>query len=261
MTTRFKETAYKLLDILTFSRGIRVKINDFRLRLPTRYHRYFPAGYEAENFAFLKQKATDGGVVIDIGAHIGLFAVRAAQLIGQTGRVYAFEPTPATHLLLQKTVAVNEMQYRIMPQKEAIADEDGETFFYVSDNEGDNANSLVNYRIDRGALHKVTVKQTSIDNFLQKENLASIDFIKIDAEGFEYKVLLGCKNLFTSVRPFGILALHPKGIRSNGDSLEEIYDFLESCNYDVVYNKSKITKTEFCIQNDLFDVHLSPKDK
>ncbi|HEY0066721.1 MAG TPA: FkbM family methyltransferase [Flavisolibacter sp.] len=250
-----KETAYKVLDVLTGGQGIGVKISGFSLRLPTRYHRYFPPQYEEENFAFLQKHCSAGSTVIDIGAHIGLFSVRAGQLAGKTGKVYAFEPTPATQALLKKTIKINDMEGVIEPRNEAIGDKDGVTHFYVSDSEGDNSNSLVQYKADR-ALHAVEVKITSIDNFIRNRPLERVDFIKIDAEGFEYNVLLGCRHLFTQLKPYGILALHPNGIVSNGNSLEQIYDFMQEMNYDLFFEEKLMTREAFCSRSDLFDVQI-----
>ncbi|HZH66233.1 MAG TPA: FkbM family methyltransferase [Flavisolibacter sp.] len=255
-----KETGYKVLDLITLGRGVNVAFSGFKLRLPTRYHRYFPSDYEHDNFTFLKKHTKPGNIVIDVGAHFGLFAVRAAQLVGSSGTVYAFEPTPSTQKLLQKTILINNMQDCIVPQNEAIADKDGETFFYVSDNEGDNSNSLIGFKEDR-RLHKVKVKLTSIDNFILSNKIHHVDFIKIDAEGFEYNVLLGCINVLKVMRPHGILSLHPLGIKANGNTLEEIYNFLESYKYDVIFEGGLITKDMFCSQADLFDVHFLPRQK
>lgn len=250
-----KETAYKLLDVITGGHGIRVKISGFSLRLPTRYHRYFPPQYEAENFDFLQKHCPAGSTVIDIGAHMGLFSVRAAQLAGNNGKVYAFEPAPATQALLKKTININGLEGVIEPRSEAIGDKDGITHFYVSDAEGDNSNSLVQYKEDR-ALHSVEVKITSIDNFIRNRPLQRVDFIKIDAEGFEYNVLLGCRHLFAQMKPCGILALHPAGIASNGNSLQQIYDFMQEMNYDLLFEDSLITREAFCSRTDLFDVQI-----
>lgn len=254
-----KETAYKVLDVLTGGQGIGVKISGFKLRLPTRYHRYFPPQYEEENFAYLQEHCSAGCTVIDIGAHIGLFSVRAGQLTGKNGKVYAFEPAPATQALLKKTIAINDMEAVIEPRNEAIGDKDGVTHFYVSDAEGDNSNSLVQYKDDR-ALHAVEVKITSIDNFIRNRPLERVDFIKIDAEGFEYNVLLGCRHLFTQLKPHGILALHPNGIVSNGNSLEQIYDFMQEMNYELLFEEKPISREAFCSRNDLFDVHIRSRN-
>lgn len=253
-----KETAYKILDALTGGRGIKVGISGFSLRLPTRYHRYFPPHYEKENFDFLQKHCSAGSTVVDIGAHIGLFSVRAAQLAGSNGKVYAFEPTPATQALLRKTIAINGMQAIIEPRSEAVGDKDGITHFYVSDAEGDNSNSLVQYKNDR-TLNAVEVKVTSVDNFIRSHSLERVDFIKIDAEGFEYNVLLGCRHLFTQLKPKGILALHPNGIVSNGNSLEQIYDFMQEMNYELSLEGKPLTRESFCRQNDLFDVQIQSK--
>jgi FkbM family methyltransferase len=252
-----KESAYKLLDIMTLGKGVQKNISGFSVRLPVRYARYFPENYEQDNFDFLKKHCPEGGVVIDIGAHIGLFAVRAAQLTRHTGKVYAFEPTPNTQKLLQGTIALNKMHDSIIPRKEAVAEKDGVTYFYVSDNEGDNSNSLVGYREDK-ELHKTEVELTSIDSFVRKQNLTRIDFIKIDAEGYEYNVLKGAEETFLKFRPKAILALHPDGIRSNGNFLEEIYDLLKKLNYQVVFEEKELSRAEFSNKANLFDVHLIP---
>ena len=85
-----KELIYNLLDMASFGRGLKRTINGHQLRLPTRYFKYFPSTYEAENFEFLTNNCKPGAVIIDIGAHIGLFSVIASQVTGATGKVYAF---------------------------------------------------------------------------------------------------------------------------------------------------------------------------
>jgi FkbM family methyltransferase len=253
-----KETVYKLWNIATLGKGTEKHISGFSLRLPVRYSKYFPQDYERDNFKFLEEHCVKGSVVVDIGAHIGLFAVRAAQLTGEIGKVYAFEPTPKTNALLQKTIQINGMEEIIEARHEAIAEKDGLTYFNISDTEGDNSNSLVEYRLDKH-LNKVEVKIVSLDNFVSSKSLKKLDFIKIDAEGYEYNVLEGAIETFNTLRPKGILALHPEGIKSNGNSLNDIYDTLERVNYEIIYEKRQFSREEFCKKNELFDVHLIPK--
>jgi len=232
-------------------------ISGFSLKLPVRYYKYFPPDYESDNFHFLKDHCKKGDVVIDVGAHIGLFSVCAAQLTGGDGKVYSFEPAPPTNALLKKTVSINHKQNIVEPRSEAVAEKEGTTFFYVSDTEGDNSNSLVSYRMDK-KLDKVEVKITSVDNFVGANKINKINFIKIDAEGYECSVLKGAEQTFKEFRPVGILALHPLGIESNGDSLGEIFDFLQKINYKIVYKDNLLGRNEFCSKNNLFDVHLIP---
>jgi FkbM family methyltransferase len=255
-----KKIVYKLWDIMTLGKGVERTISGFTLRLPVRYSRYFPQNYERDNFDLLSEHCSKGSVVIDIGAHIGLFAVRAAQLIKEGGRVYAFEPAPKTNALLLKTIQINGMENIIEPRNEAIAEKDGVTHFNASDTEGDNSNSLVEYRKDRH-LNKIEVRIVSVDNFIRSKNLSKVNFIKIDAEGYEYNVLKGAEQTFKKFLPKAILALHPKAIQANGDSLEEIYDFLFNARYNIFYGNHIISRSEFCDRDQLFDVHLIPKEQ
>ncbi len=70
-----KKIYYFLLELVTFGRGVKVKINGFQLKLPSKYYRNFPDGYENDNFEFFAKNTPSNAVVLDIGAHIGLYAV------------------------------------------------------------------------------------------------------------------------------------------------------------------------------------------
>jgi len=252
-----KELVYKILDALTGHKGLRKTINGFSIKLPTRYINYFPAEYEKENFEFLVQQVKKGEAVLDIGAHIGLFSVIAAQLSGSTGKVYAFEPASETFKLLQKTIDINKMTQRIEPQQAAVGALSGKATFYVSAVEGDNSNSLVSYKGDR-ELYATEVDVFSIDDFVRTKNIRQLSFIKIDVEGGEYDALMGAGETLKNLRPSIILAIHPEPIAAKGDSLEKIYDLLVANNYRILHGKDPISREKFCSNRELIDLHLLP---
>jgi FkbM family methyltransferase len=252
-----KELIYKLLDIASMGRGLKRRVNGHTLRLPTRYFKYFPETYEAENFEFLSKSCKPGAVIIDIGAHIGLFSVIASQVTGKTGKVYAFEPAPSTYALLQKTVGINHAEQVIETFQKAVGKETGKITFFVSDDQADNSNSLVNYKADR-SLHGIDVAVTSIDNFVKEKNITSLNFIKIDVEGAEYDTLRGAADTFRNLKPVCIVAIHPEPITAKGDKLEDIYDFIASCNYRITLDKKEFTKAELLANTELIDLHIYP---
>ena len=252
-----KEVVYKLLDVVTGGKGLRKTINGFSVKLPTRYINYFPSDYEHENFAFLKQHVKEGDHVLDIGAHIGLFATIAAKLTGNKGKVYAFEPSDETNALLLQTININKLENIIEPHTEAMGAASGKTTFYVSDVKGDNSNSLVSYKEDR-QLHAMEVDMLSIDDFVKNKNIRSLAFIKIDVEGAEYDGLCGALNTFKHLRPVCIVAIHPEPIAAKGDSLEKIYDLIAGCNYKIYYQEKIISKETFCNNRELIDLHILP---
>ncbi len=252
-----KEFIYKLLDIASMGRGLKRTVNGHTLRLPTRYFKYFPTTYEAENFELLAHNCKPGAVIIDIGAHIGLFSVIAAQVAGEKGKVYAFEPAPSTYALLQKTVSINHAAQSIETFQKAVGKESGKITFFISDDQADNSNSLVQYKEDR-SLHGIDVAVTSIDNFVQEKNISKLDFIKIDVEGAEYDTLQGAVHTLKNLKPVCIVAIHPEPIAAKGDRLEDIYDLISNCNYSITLDKKPFSKEAMLANKDLIDLHIYP---
>lgn len=252
-----KEFLYKLLNIATLGRGMKRTINGHTLRLPTRFYRFFPDNYEKDNFKFVFDQVKPGDTVLDCGAHIGLFAVIASQATGSHGKVYAFEPSPTTNKLLQKSIAINKAGGIITPFQNAIGGEVGTTTFFVSDGQADNSNSLVQYKEDR-PLHGISINVITIDSFVQQQKLHKVNFIKIDVEGAEYDALKGCAVTLATYKPACILAIHPDAVKAKGDSLAQIYDLVLQLNYNPYYNNKLITKEAFCSHTDLLDLHLLP---
>ncbi|MFZ4058244.1 MAG: FkbM family methyltransferase [Ferruginibacter sp.] len=254
---QIKALLYSILEMLTRGRGIAKHINGADLRLPAKYFRYFPSNYEADNFEFLKASVKPGSVVLDIGAHIGLFSVIAAKYMQQKGKVFAFEPTQNTYLLLEQTIAMNVLHEVIFPVKEAMSKETGTITFYVSENEADNSNSLISYKQDR-QLEGIEVSVDTIDNFASEQGLRAIDFIKIDVEGAEFDTLRGGTTIFKTHRPHCILAIHPEPIAKKGDQLADIYDYIQQLKYSIIFNGQPISKSDFCANTALIDLHLYP---
>jgi FkbM family methyltransferase len=259
MNSLLKDTYYSALNLLTLGRGIRRTINGVKIIFPTRYYKYYEDNYESGGFKFIEQSVKPGNLVFDIGGHIGLYAVAFGKLVGKSGRVYSFEPTPSTNRILRQTIALNNLDQTVSVQNKAVSAADGETYFYISDDLTDNSNSLVNFEKSR-TVKGVKVSLTSVDSFAQQLQ-AKVDFIKIDTEGAELDALRGARNTMLKDRPICILALHPHQIVSKGDSLAEIWDIISSYDYEVSFNSNPIDKDWFCRQDNLFDVWLRAKSR
>ncbi|HZI54085.1 MAG TPA: FkbM family methyltransferase, partial [Chitinophagaceae bacterium] len=124
-----KKVYYALLDLITFGKGVPVVINNFKVRLPARYYKYFPKNYEEENFTFFKKHCHQGMTTLDIGAHFGLFAVFFQKTSG--GMVYAFEPTRETLKVFKETVAINKCQGKVEVVEMAVDKEPGSANFFI----------------------------------------------------------------------------------------------------------------------------------
>lgn len=249
-----KEIAYKTLDVLTFGSGISRNIGGEVIRFPARWSRYYEQKYEPETFRFFKENLEKGNTVLDIGGHIGLFAVVVARLVGTDGKVFSFEPTPFTRQVLQQVVVLNNCSETVEIRGEAVSARHGETIFFDTGDAISNANSLVKTERSKS---EIPVKLISVDEFAKERSL-KVDCLKIDVEGAELDVLVGARNTFITQRPVARLGLHPPFISQNRQTLEEIWRVLSDYKLNVTFDGKPVEKTWFCSQTELFDVNLLP---
>lgn len=249
-----KKVGYKILS-LVFKNGMTVSINDIEIKLPVYYFRLFPKDYEKDNFKFVKSSIKSGDVVIDIGAHIGLMAAVFGKLVKENGKVFSFEPTPGSYSILCETVRINKLNKIVTPVNMPVTEKSGLVNFCISDNVIDVANTLTPWEEGK-SLKVLSIRSTSIDDFVESEKLNKLDFIKIDAEGAELQVLKGGYKTIKHFKPKINLALHPAAIIANKDSLTAIYFFIKDAGYKIYFEDKELGQPEFCEQKGLFDVHL-----
>ncbi len=249
-----KEIAYKVLEITTGGRGVARMVDDRPIRFPARWSRYYSSEYDPATFEFLEKNLKEGDTVLDIGAHIGLFSVAMASMVGDEGRVFCFEPTPLTREVLSKVIALNGCAGNVEVRGEAVSARSGSTLFYETDVDVSNANSLVKTEIGK---KPIEVAMTSVDEFAKERGL-TINCLKIDVEGAEMDVLTGARDTFLNQRPVARLGLHPQFIVQNGQSLDDIWRILAEYKLQVLFDGKPVEKEWFCSQSDLFDVNLIP---
>jgi FkbM family methyltransferase len=140
-----------------------------------------------------------GMTVVDAGAHLGSFALLASQLVGDEGRVYAVEPISAEYL--RRCVADNQLgNVEVCPV--ALADEDGELSLQLSTQSG------MHSAVIGPSQRTITVPKRTLDGLVAEWGLASVDFIKVDVEGYEPQVLQGARETIARFRPVLALAAY-----------------------------------------------------
>jgi FkbM family methyltransferase len=250
-----KQAIYKLLHVVTLGKGIPRTFEGNKVRMPTRYFRYFEKGYEKSNFNFINKEVKESMTVLDIGSHIGLMAAVFGKKVGNNGRVFAFEPTPSTVRILRETVRLNHGT-NVSVEPYALADQKGKMTFYISDNLADNSNSLANNHRNDRAEQAIEVDVNTVDDFVKERNIPKVDFMKVDVEGAEFRLLKGARQTIMKHKPRMILALHPFAINNLGDSLPEIFDLLTEFGYRIRHENTVLNKQAFIEKKDLFDVFL-----
>ncbi|MGK4569300.1 FkbM family methyltransferase [Flavobacterium sp. 3HN19-14] len=186
-------------------------------------------GFEKEEIDFLKELLREGDTFVDIGANVGLFSLHAAAIVGNSGSVISFEPSPETFKRLTENIHLNDFE-NIDARNIGLSDVAGQLAFHVSENGHDAWNSFANS--DGKKLQKsIQVPVSTLDEELQHTEKSRIKLVKIDVEGWEKFVLLGGKKFLTDFSPTLMVEFTDANTFSAGYPIHDIYDFVENCNY------------------------------
>ena len=122
-------------------------------------------------------------VIVDIGAHIGGFAIRAAK----TARcVYAYEASSKNYALLQKNRQLNNTKDLYLHNK-AVSHHNGEMKFFMPSDNG-----ALGSLMQEADSPMETVQAVTLTDIVTDNNIEQIDYLKVDVEGAEYDILLNC---------------------------------------------------------------------
>lgn len=171
-----------------------------------------------------------GGVCIDVGANIGVFALHMAQKAGASGVVHAFEPDPYVFSRLLHNSQLNHFEDRVYSHNVAVTDRTGQIPFYQSDRTHSGWGSLV--RFGDIAVHTNSVEGTTLDRFLANEKIAKVDLIKIDVEAHEPELLQGAsESLSRGVFRFVLIEFNGIRLSERGKTLNDFLNPLQTRGY------------------------------
>jgi FkbM family methyltransferase len=188
--------------------------------------------WEPECWAAIKEHLPIGGTFIDVGAHIGYFSLKAAKIVGATGRVIAIEANPDTVRKLCDNVKASGAT-TIAVQPVACADSDGVLELFASRrcNTGKASLSRDNAVQPGSASSVYHVRARPLDTIVQEISASGVDVIKIDVEGAELLVLRGAQQTLARYSPVLILELIDKLLQSMGTSAADVMEFLHCVGY------------------------------
>lgn len=162
--------------------------------------------YELNELDFLRRVARPGDSVVDLGAHVGYFAIHLARLVGPGGCVTAFEPVDENVECLQRSVRENGFGDRVFVERAAAAERNGtpELACAPATNSG-GAFLLGNGSVPAGYEVR-TIRTVSLDEHPLRRPVA---LIKADVEGAEALAFRGAEGLLRDDRPIVLADLDP----------------------------------------------------
>ncbi len=147
---------------------------------------------------FMVRHIRKGDCVMDIGANRGTYAYSMAKAVGETGRVYAFEPNP----VIAKQLRNNISAPNVVIENLAVSDTAEDKVFYRHTLGAGPTSSLEFYDVldKAGELEKMTARCVTLDSYCQAHGLRPA-LIKVDVEGHEFNVFRGAKDTIAEHRP------------------------------------------------------------
>jgi FkbM family methyltransferase len=197
--------------------------------------------YENNEINSWRNKIKDSSVVLDIGGNIGIYTLTASAK-AKRGKVICFEPEQDNISLLKKSIKENNMTNITLVEK-CVGDVSGSAVLGISKyNKG--KHSLLQSEIGENIQN---VQITTIDEEVEKLGLERVDYIKIDVEGWEAKVLKGMEKTINQFHPEILFEFAPQRIKESGmDPVEFIVD-IRNKGY-VFYNAEISDNKEYSIE-------------
>ena len=191
-------------------------------------HIYYNGSFEPDAVNTISQLVTEDAKVVDIGANIGCHTLHLASCVGPGGRVIAFEPTAWARGRLIDNLALNQFQ-QVVVQELGLSDQKGSVETSIQSS----------YRLDGGSdetnalIHFVTLDEYFVNNPVDR-----LDFIKIDTDGMEFRILRGAENTLRRFKPHLLFEVAPEGLEENGSSAVELLEWLRKLGYEFYHDGS-----------------------
>lgn len=216
--------------------------------------------FEEAEWQFVERFLKEGMTVLDIGAHHGFYTILASKKVGPAGRVIAFEPSPREERRLLLHLKLNHCN-NVKVEPLALAGQDGDATFFIMEGRDTVFNSLRPPAVSRPT-EKITVSTSTLDNYLKKERIHHVDFIKIDAEGAELEILKGAKSLFNQ-NSSPVIMIEVSDIRTEpwGYPASAIYDYLSDRCYRWFAVSPEGKLLQFRNQVDMYNFIAVPVEK
>ena len=190
---------------------------------------YFFREFEPWDSSFILRDLRPTDICLDVGANVGFYAISLAIRVRE-GEVHAFEPEDCHYHILALNALSNRLPNLVI-NKCAVGNRIQEVDFFVAQDGGFSST------VDTGRrriVEKTRVRMVTLDSYCSEVGLSRVDFLKVDVEGAEPKVITGARQLLSNGerKPRLImLELHEGMLRRFGSSVREMTAVMETYGY------------------------------
>ena len=194
---------------------------------------YILGGFELRTLRLYRSLVRPGDTVLDIGANVGAHTLPLAQLVGPTGRIFAFEPTRFAFEKLQRNLMLNpELVPRVTLQQVALMES-----ATVPVPEHIYSSWPLDTQESLHAVHGGQLQDTdgaaaqTLDQVVAAAGVARVDFVKLDVDGHEPQVLAGALGTLRRFKPKILIEWAPYLFEGRDSLLDSALEALRSLGY------------------------------
>jgi FkbM family methyltransferase len=190
--------------------------------------------FEPHETSAVRRLVRDGDCVVDVGANIGWYTTLCSQLVGKSGKVFAFEPVAETFGKLQEHVELNDCSQNTIATAAAVGSSPGSVEIHVFQGL---SLARASVALDVGKpLRSNTVPRVTLDAFLADRGVPQVQFLKCDVEGCELDVLRGASQLLSSpAAPLLLVELNAETGSISGFGPSDVWKHLKDLGYRRFY--------------------------
>lgn len=198
-----------------------------------------PQRYDRTNMREVSRYVRVGAVCFDIGANIGVYSVVMSKLSGDAANVHSFEPVDHLREKLLANAKLNGFD-TLRVSGMAVGDRPGTAVMYQINKgqfRGGTSSLIENSTVQGLGLDNFTKKEVvvvTVDEYVTTNNVQRIDFMKIDVEGYELKVLQGGREAIGKLRPAILFEFDYPRLEAAGEIIAGFDEFFRSVNYRVM---------------------------
>lgn len=194
------------------------------------WHVLFFGSYEPEVRRIFRAVLPSGGVALDVGANVGWHTLLMASLVGASGRVLAIEPNPALRHRLHDHLCLNRLgQVEVISSIAADTEEMMEFYAPPLNNRNSGNGHVVEH--SSGGAGTIRVAAERLDTMVSAARCERLDLIKIDVEGFEWRVLLSGVGSIAKFRPHIVFEYNAEYASRGGGTPELLMGFFQMHRY------------------------------
>src|SRR5919198_685203 len=184
-----------------------------------------------------------GDIVVDIGAHIGLFTIIASKRVGINGKVIAIEAHPDSFDILNRNIQLNGLTNVITLQYAVYSSKKQKMKLYLPGAQS-GFTKLNTVMTDRAQTTEefVEVYANTLDNLLEQHQQNGIkhedvNWIKVDVEGAEFEVLKGATDVLSKTKDIALL-IEVHNLHDGTNHYKDIMDFLSFYEFRIEFEKT-----------------------